>query len=190
VKVCSTTFLSLSWPKLLSGKYWFSWFQAGSADIQILVQPDTQPVSSLVETGSAGFCMVHFFLPVCCVSQKVVHSFLKTGSAGFGTGSTGFCAEKSKNTSFGAPPIYIHSYLSPPQQCTHKTSFLTWETPPTLSHTSCLSHFKSFGEKSLSEIEELWFLCFISKSFLFFLIRALVLHRILCGFITVGASSS
>jgi hypothetical protein len=26
VKVCSTTFLSLSWPKLLSGKYWFSWF--------------------------------------------------------------------------------------------------------------------------------------------------------------------
>jgi hypothetical protein len=24
VKVCSTTFLSLSWPKLLSGKYWFS----------------------------------------------------------------------------------------------------------------------------------------------------------------------
>jgi hypothetical protein len=49
VKVCSTTFLSLSWPKLLSGKYWFSWFlgwfswysntgsagfQAGSAGIQ------------------------------------------------------------------------------------------------------------------------------------------------------------
>jgi hypothetical protein len=26
VKVCSTIFLSLSWPKLLSGKYWFSWF--------------------------------------------------------------------------------------------------------------------------------------------------------------------
>jgi hypothetical protein len=42
----------------------------------------------------------------------------------------------------------------------------------------------------LSEIEELRFLCFISKSFLFFFIRALVLHRVLCGFITLGASSS
>jgi hypothetical protein len=26
VKVCSTTFLSLSWPKLLFEKYWFNWF--------------------------------------------------------------------------------------------------------------------------------------------------------------------
>jgi hypothetical protein len=109
VKLCSTTFLSLSWPKLLSGKYlfsrflgWFSWysntgsagFQAGSAGIQILVQPDTQLVFSLVETGSTGFCTVHFFLPVCSVSQKVVRSFLKTDSTGFGTDSTGFCVEK------------------------------------------------------------------------------------------------
>jgi hypothetical protein len=29
-----------------------------------------------VETGSTGFCTVHFFLPVCCVSQKAVGSFL------------------------------------------------------------------------------------------------------------------
>jgi hypothetical protein len=94
VKVCSTTFLSLSWPKLLSGKYWFSWFsgwfswysnagstgfQAGPAGIQILVQPNTQPVFNLVETGSTSFCTVHFFLPVCCVSQKAVRNFLKTG---------------------------------------------------------------------------------------------------------------
>jgi hypothetical protein len=85
-------------------------FQAGSAGIQILVQPDTQPVFTLVETdsaifkiGSAGFCNVHFFC------QSIVSaSFLKTGS-------TGFCAEKSKMASFGAPPIYTHSYLSPPQ---------------------------------------------------------------------------
>jgi hypothetical protein len=57
-------------PKLLFGKYWFSWFlgwfswysntgstsfQAGLAGIQILVQPDTQPVFSLVETDSTGF---------------------------------------------------------------------------------------------------------------------------------------
>jgi hypothetical protein len=65
------------------------------------------------KTGSIGFCSVHFFLPVCCVSQKAVCSFLKTGSIGFGTGSTGFWAKKSKTSSFGAPPIYTHSYLSP-----------------------------------------------------------------------------
>jgi hypothetical protein len=29
------------------------------------------------KTGSTGFCTVHFFLPVCCVSQKAVRSFLK-----------------------------------------------------------------------------------------------------------------
>jgi hypothetical protein len=44
--------------------------------------------------GSTGFCTVHFFLPVCCVSQKAERSFLKTGSTGFGIGSTGFWAEK------------------------------------------------------------------------------------------------
>jgi hypothetical protein len=77
------------------------------------------------KTGSTGFCTVHFFLPVCCVSQKAVRSFLKTGSTGFGTGSTGFWAEKSKTASFGAPPIYTHSHLSSPRKSTHKTPFLT-----------------------------------------------------------------
>jgi hypothetical protein len=74
------------------------------------------------KTGPTGFCTVHFFLPVCCVSQKAVRSFLKTG---FGTGSTGFWAEKSKTASFGAPPIYTHSHLSPPQESTTWTPFLT-----------------------------------------------------------------
>jgi hypothetical protein len=46
------------------------------------------------KTGSTSFCNVHFFLLVCCVSQKAVRSFLKTGSTDFGTGSTGFLAEK------------------------------------------------------------------------------------------------
>jgi hypothetical protein len=109
---------------------------------KILVQPDTQPVfvwwkqvqpvlkqvqpvfalfTFLENTGSAGhstghstgFCTVHLFPLVCCVSQKVVRRFLKTGSTGFGTDSTGFWAEKSKTASFGTPPIYTHSYLSP-----------------------------------------------------------------------------
>jgi hypothetical protein len=60
----------------------------------------------LVETGSTGFktcstgfCTVHFFLPVCCVSQKAVRSFLKTGS-------TGFWAEKSKRLVL-EPHLYI-----------------------------------------------------------------------------------
>jgi hypothetical protein len=95
VKVCSTTFLSLSWPKLLSGKYWFSWFSGWfswysktSQPVFGPAQPDTQPVFSLVETGSTGFCTVHFFLLVCYVS----HNFLKIGSTSFGTGSTGFFA--------------------------------------------------------------------------------------------------
>jgi hypothetical protein len=74
----------------------------------------------LVETGSTdfkigsiGYCTVYLFLPVCCASQKVVRSFLKIGSTGFGTGSTSFWAKKSKMASFGTPPIYTHSYLSP-----------------------------------------------------------------------------
>jgi hypothetical protein len=100
VKVCSTTFLSLSWPKLLSGKYWFS-----------------RTLNRFsVWCRFSRFLYCSLFLPVCCISQKAVRSFLKTGSAGFGTGSTGFCAKKSKTASFGAPPIYTHSYLSPPQK--------------------------------------------------------------------------
>jgi hypothetical protein len=89
-------------------KYWFSWYSKTSQPIFGPAQPDTQPVFSLVETGSTGFktgstgfktgstgfCTVHFFLPVCYVSQKAVCSFLKTSSTGFGTGSTGLCAEK------------------------------------------------------------------------------------------------
>jgi hypothetical protein len=50
-------------------------FQAGSAGTQILVQPDTQPVFSLVETGSASFCTIYFFLPFCCVSQLFENRF-------------------------------------------------------------------------------------------------------------------
>jgi hypothetical protein len=68
----------------------------------------------LVETGSTGFktgstdfCTVHFFLPVYCVSQKAVRSFLKNRF-------NRFLGRKVKTASFGAPPIYTHSHLSPP----------------------------------------------------------------------------
>jgi hypothetical protein len=142
------------------------------------------------KTGSAGFCTVHFFLPVCCVSQKAVRSFLKTGSTGFGIGSTGFWAEKSKTASFGAPPIYTHSYLSPHSRAHTKLhSQPEKHLPLSLTHLLPLP-FQIFGEKSLSEFESCGFLCFISKSLLLFFIRALVLHQVLCGFITLGASSS
>jgi hypothetical protein len=92
--------------------------------------------------------------------------------------------------SFGVPPIYIHSYLSPQSQSTIWTPFLTWETPPTLSHTSLTSPISNLWREIFEWIWELRFLCFISKSILLFFIRALVLHRVLCGFITLGASSS
>jgi hypothetical protein len=39
--------------------------------------------SASLKTDSASFCTVHFFLPVCCVSQKQCAAFWKTGSTGF-----------------------------------------------------------------------------------------------------------
>jgi hypothetical protein len=61
---------------------------------KILVQPDTQPVfvwwkqvQPVLQQVQPVFALFTFFLPVCCVSQKAVRNFLKTG---FGTGSTGF----------------------------------------------------------------------------------------------------
>jgi hypothetical protein len=76
------------WFSWFSG--WFSWYSKTSQPIFGPAKPDTQPVFSLVETGSTGFCTVHFFSSACCVSQKAVRIFLKIGSTGFGTGSTGF----------------------------------------------------------------------------------------------------
>jgi hypothetical protein len=86
--------------------------------------------------------------------------------------------------------LYIHLPHSSPHQSTHKTPFLTWETPPTLSHTPLASPISNLWREIFEWVWELRFLCFISKSLLLFLIRALVLHRVLCGFITLGASSS
>jgi hypothetical protein len=96
VKVCSTTFLSLSWPKLLSGKYWFSWFSGW--------------FSSYSNTGSAGhstrhstgFCLVEtgspILKPVQLVFALFTFSCLSAVSAKkrnfLKTGSTGFLAEK------------------------------------------------------------------------------------------------
>jgi hypothetical protein len=58
----------------------------------------------LVETGSTGFkigstgfCTVHFFLPVCCVSQKVVRSFLKNRFNRFWDRFNRFLGRKVKN---------------------------------------------------------------------------------------------
>jgi hypothetical protein len=86
--------------------------------------------------------------------------------------------------------LYIHLPHSSPQKSTTWTPFLTWETPPTLSHTPLASPISNLWREIFEWVWELQFLCFISKSLLLFLIRALVLHRVLCGFITLGASSS
>jgi hypothetical protein len=88
-------------------------------------------------------------------------------------------------------PTYIYSLLPlSPHKSTTWTPFLTWETPPTLSHTSLASPISNLWREIFEWVWELRFLCFISKSFFLFSIRALVLHRVLCGFITLGASSS
>jgi hypothetical protein len=69
---------------------------------------------------------------------------VKTSSTGLGAGSTGVWDQfnrppcrKSEPASFGASPIDTNSYLSPPHKSTPWTPFLTWETLPTLSLTSC-----------------------------------------------------
>jgi hypothetical protein len=90
---------------------------------------------------------------------------------------------------FGGTFIYT-SHTLPHSRARTKLHFQSEKhLPLSLTHLLPLP-FQIFGEKSLSEIEELQFWCFISKSFLLFLIRALVLHRVLCGFITLGASTS
>jgi hypothetical protein len=164
VKVCSTTILSLSWPKLLFGKTGSTGFKTGSTGFCTVHHFQNtgsaghstghstgfclvETGSTRSKTGSTGFCTVHFFLPVCCVSQKVVRSFLKTGSTGFGTGSTGFWAEKSKTASFGAPPIYTHSYLSPHSRARTKLhSQPEKHLPLSLTHLLPLP-FQIFGEE-------------------------------------------
>jgi hypothetical protein len=49
------------------------------------------------KTGSTGFCTVHFFLPVCCVSQKAVRSFLKNRFNRFWDRFNRFLGRKVKN---------------------------------------------------------------------------------------------
>jgi hypothetical protein len=95
------------------------------------------------KTGSIGFCSVHFFLPVCCVSQKAVRSFLKTGSIGFGTGSTGF-GQKSQKRLVLEHHLYILTPTSLPT-VEHDLDFIPnlRNTSHSFSHTSCLFHFKS-----------------------------------------------
>jgi hypothetical protein len=82
VKVCSTTFLSLSWPNLLSRKYWFSWFLGW--------------FSWYSNTSSAGFwtSLAGFGpgQPFYSASHKSVCSFLKTSSVGFGSGPPTYSA--------------------------------------------------------------------------------------------------
>jgi hypothetical protein len=103
---------------------------------KIQVQPilkQVQPVSALFtfleNTGSAGFCIVHLFGKYWF--SRTLNRFLSGGNrfnrflhcslffCQFAVSAKKLCAafwaEKSKTASFGAPPIYTHSHLSPPQ---------------------------------------------------------------------------
>ena len=196
MKVCSTTFLSLSWSKLIFGK-------TGSTGFK---------------TGSTGFCTVHLFSKYWF--SRTLNRFLSGGNRfnrflhcslfsasllcqpkscaqlfenrfnRFWDRFNRFLGRKVKTASFGAPPIYTHSYLSPHRRARTKLhSQPEKHLPLSLTHLLPLP-FQIFGEEIFEWVWELRFLCFISKSLLLFLIRALVLHRVLCGFITLGASSS
>jgi hypothetical protein len=111
-----------------------------------------------------------------------------TGPRGSSTGSP---QPKSAQRLVLKPHLYILTPTSlPTQESMTQTPFLTWRTPPTLSHTSLASPISNLWREIFEWVWELRFLCFISKSLFLFFIRALVLHRVLCGFITLGASSS
>jgi hypothetical protein len=97
VKVCSTTFLSLSWPKLLSGKYWFRWFsgwfswysntgsagfQAGSAGIQKPVDRFLDQLSRTLNRFSVWwkpvqlvFALFTFFCQSAVLAKKLCAGF-------------------------------------------------------------------------------------------------------------------
>jgi hypothetical protein len=65
------------------------------------VQPVFALFTFLENTGSAGhstgFCTVHFFLPVCCVTQKAVRSFLKNRFNRFWDRFNRFLGKQVKN---------------------------------------------------------------------------------------------
>jgi hypothetical protein len=165
VKVCSVTFLSLSWPKLIYGKYLFSQIQVGSAGIEITAQsvshttqstfpwslpllsrPMDQdllcriPAQPVSRPAQPVFPLVH------SATQQVgqpISALLDTSSASFNTDSAGIWAVRS-NIQLHFVGSYIYQLLS----------LSTWEPTPnsisnlrntshSLTHISCLSHFKS-----------------------------------------------
>jgi hypothetical protein len=157
------------------------------------VQPNFESGSTEFETGWTEFETGSTEFESGSVSgwvhQWTENRLVESGSTGFRTGSTEFQSDFPNGHQL-LGHLYIHLPHSSPQESTHKTSFPTWETPPTLSHTPLASPISNLWKEIFEWVWELQFLCFISKSLLFFLIWALVLHRVLCGFITLGASSS
>jgi hypothetical protein len=143
VKVCSTTFLSLSWPKLLFGKYRFNRFLHCSPFWKILVQPDTQPVfvwwkhvQPVLKQVQPVFALFTFFCQSVVSATKPVQPVLGPVQPVFG--------QKSKKRLVLEPHLYI---LTPTSLPTVEHDFDSIpnlrNTSHSLSHTSYLSHFKS-----------------------------------------------
>jgi hypothetical protein len=72
--------------------------------VQPDIQPDTQPVfvwwkqvQSVLKQVQPVFALFTFFLPVCCVSQKAVRSFLKNRFNRFWDRFNRFLGRKVKN---------------------------------------------------------------------------------------------
>ena len=172
MKVCSTTFLSLSWPKLLSGKYWFSWFSGWfswySKTVNRfldqlsrtlsrfsvwwkLVQPVLKPVQPV-------FALFTFFCQSTMSAKKLCAAFWKPVQPVLGPGQPVY-VQKSKKRLVLEPHLYIYSLLPLSPTGEHDLDSISnmRDTSHSLSHTSCLSHFKSLEKKSLSEFESCGF---------------------------------
>jgi hypothetical protein len=65
--------------------------------VQPDTQPDTQPVFVWWKQVQPVFALFTFFLPVCCVSQKAVRSFLKNRFNRFWDRFNRFLGRKVKN---------------------------------------------------------------------------------------------
>jgi hypothetical protein len=172
--------LNFSWVELvqLQLNFNFNWglgrFNRGPGQVQPGSR-EVQPVSG----------------PVFAVWLAVCQSDWQTGcQACQGRFNRSQVKKSAQRLVLSSPYIYSLLALSPKRRARFELHFqLEKHLPLSLTHLLPLP-FQIFGEKSLSELESCGFLCFISKSLSLFFIQALVLHRVLCGFITLGASSS
>jgi hypothetical protein len=154
--ISSSIFLSLSWPKLFSGKSWFDrdlgWLSRDSGWLSKDF-PGPPGYSSGKSTGilSVGSWLNLFSPgPPCCSAETSV-GFLSGRNRfnRFHPSSAEFYADFTQTARFGARPIYTHSYPLLHRRAHIELHSNLRNTPHSLSHIFCLSHFKSFERNLL-----------------------------------------